>query len=552
MARGQQRGRREHVGRAAAAPRPKRPSAGPPAWSPWLVRAILFALPIAMAMSWHQSQLARNGETGFPMDDPYIHFQFARNLATGHGFSFNPDVPTPGATSPLWVVLLAAGRGLGMPLESLALGLGVLLGGVAAVLTFEVALAAALPLAACAIAGLLVAISGRMTWAALSGMEITLATALFLLLVRLQQSRLAGPVRGAVLGAVAGLAATARPEMTLLGPLIFGLEAWRLARDGAGRRALAVLAPLAAAFVVVLLPYTLFCLATTGRPMPNTYYAKGVIARASDVHLAHYRATYLPVMYQVAYHDNLAFALLLVPGLALWLMRSDRRVSMLVALWPVAFWLYSLVVFPRHFSASRYTIPLIPAFALVSIEAVAWALRRVRATIARRTIVATAAAVLALFALRSTGEYLPVYLSNVDNILSMQVRMGRWVARHLPPGARVAANDVGAITYYGGRFCIDTVGLVSPDAITHLLAWWKRHGTVFPEEALPSYFRVVKPDFCILFPAWYPNLTRAPWLRYIGEFDYANTTGGGDRLVAYRVIGTPVGPLDAEGAAPSH
>ncbi len=517
----------------------------------WGLRAVILLAPVVVAMVWSGAQLARNGEFGFPMDDPYIHFQFARNLSTGHGFAFNPDVATPGATSPLWVVLLALGHLTGVPLEPLAIGLGVLFAGGTALLTFETALTAGLPLALATCAGLATGIAGRLIWASLSGMEITLATLLFLLLVRLQQSRLAGPRRGFALGIVAGLAATARPEMTLLGPLAFAVEAWRLARGGAGRRALAELLPLAAAFVAVLLPYSVFCYTTTGRWLPNTYYAKGVIARASDVHLAHFRATYFPVMYQVAYHDNLAFALLLIPGFVMWLRNRARRDAWLVALWPLAFWAYSMVVFPRHFSVSRYTIPLIPAFALVSMEPLAWAIGRAGSAGVRRWAAVAAAVALTLAGLRSTAEYEPVFLSNVDNILSMQVRMGRWVAEHLPSGARVATNDVGAITYFGGRFCIDTVGLVSSDAITHMLAWWRTHGRVFPEDALPSYFRTAKPDYCILFPAWYPNLTRAPWLKYLGEFDYPNNTGGGDRLVAYRVIGTPVGPLDAEAAPPA-
>jgi len=40
-------------------------------------------------------------------DDAYIHLEFARSLATGHGFSFNGRV-VYGDTSPLWVFLLVA------------------------------------------------------------------------------------------------------------------------------------------------------------------------------------------------------------------------------------------------------------------------------------------------------------------------------------------------------------------------------------------------------------------------------------------------------------
>src|SRR5207244_3200218 len=272
----------------------------------WGARCLLFFLPLVLGLAWADRQVAQNGELGFPMDDPYIHFQFARNLATGHGFAFNPGEPTPGATSPLWVVVLALGRTLGAPIEPLALGLGVLLAGVVAVLTLEVGLAAGLPLALSACAGIAVGACGRLIWASLSGMEIALA----------------------------------------------------------------------------LLPYAVFCFATTGRLLPNTYYAKGVIGRASDPHLAHYRATYLPLAFQFAYHDNLSFAVLLVPGIVAWLARRARRDAALLAAWPLAFWAYSWVVFPRHFSVSRYSIPLIPALALFSMVPLAWLLVRLSGDVA--------------------------------------------------------------------------------------------------------------------------------------------------------------------------
>jgi hypothetical protein len=44
---------------------------------------------------------------GYVTDDSYIHFQFAKNLLRGEGFAFNAGSPTYGATSPLWVLLLA-------------------------------------------------------------------------------------------------------------------------------------------------------------------------------------------------------------------------------------------------------------------------------------------------------------------------------------------------------------------------------------------------------------------------------------------------------------
>src|SRR5512136_1664659 len=80
----------------------------------------LLALGVVLARQWQ----ATGGLSTVPLDDAYIHYRFAENLATGHGFAFNPDEPTPGSTSPLWVLLLAAGEivGLGAILASKLLG----------------------------------------------------------------------------------------------------------------------------------------------------------------------------------------------------------------------------------------------------------------------------------------------------------------------------------------------------------------------------------------------------------------------------------------------
>ena len=43
----------------------------------------------------------------------------------------------------------------------------------------------------------------------------------------------------------------------------------------------------------------------------------------------------------------------------------------------------------------------------------------------------------------------------------------------------------------------------------------------------------------MLFPEWYPDMTREPWLRKIYEIDYPSNTGGGSALVAYQVVGKP-------------
>ncbi|HEX6276789.1 MAG TPA: hypothetical protein VFZ53_27305, partial [Polyangiaceae bacterium] len=55
------------------------------------------------------------GEPSVPLDDAFIHFQYARSFWEGRGFAYTPGAePAPGATSLLWPLLLAVPYGLGL------------------------------------------------------------------------------------------------------------------------------------------------------------------------------------------------------------------------------------------------------------------------------------------------------------------------------------------------------------------------------------------------------------------------------------------------------
>ncbi len=70
-----------------------------------LVLAVYAAFMVAG--SWH-------GQPIMPLDDAYIHFQYARSIATGQPYAYNPGLPpTSGATSFLYPYILAIGYLIG-------------------------------------------------------------------------------------------------------------------------------------------------------------------------------------------------------------------------------------------------------------------------------------------------------------------------------------------------------------------------------------------------------------------------------------------------------
>src|SRR5947208_2828889 len=103
-----------------------------------LVVVLAAVLPLTLFVV-REHQIA--GAPGFPLDDSWIHLHFARNLAEGAGFSYNPGTPVAGSTAPLWTLLLAAGALLVGPSLALAKTLGVAATVVAGALTRRAALA---------------------------------------------------------------------------------------------------------------------------------------------------------------------------------------------------------------------------------------------------------------------------------------------------------------------------------------------------------------------------------------------------------------------------
>ena len=169
------------------------------------------------------------------------------------------------------------------------------------------------------------------------------------------------------------------------------------------------------------------------------------------------------------------------------------------------------------FQEGRYSIQLLPlAFLLVAVglDALPW----------RR---AAAVAVL-LAALMPLGRAADRYAWAVQNINAMQVHLGHWVNEHVPSTARIALNDIGAIAYVSRRPVVDLMGLVTPEIIPY-----RRQG----EAGVIRYMAERCPDYAIVFPAWFPQLTAQPGaLHPIYRVQLArNEVAGAAEMVVYRV-----------------
>src|SRR5213593_2217348 len=87
-----------------------------------LLLVVAVAVPLAVLLT---SERRIAGAAGFPLDDSWIHLHFARNLAEGAGFSYNPGAPVAGSTAPLWTLLLGGAFALAGPSVVIVKAIGV-------------------------------------------------------------------------------------------------------------------------------------------------------------------------------------------------------------------------------------------------------------------------------------------------------------------------------------------------------------------------------------------------------------------------------------------
>ncbi len=417
----------------------------------WWGGLVLVALTLAGVALFLRAQQAIAGNLwGVPLDDAYIHFRFAQNLASGHGFSFNPDHPVPASTSPLWVVLLAVPAAFGAPLWLTAKVYGVAFLAVSALLAWRLCMRLiGIPIVALA-AGALTALDGRLLWAAPSGMEVTLFAALSLAAFLARPDPDAAPSARPMLlvSALCGLATLARPEGLLLS-LVLAVDLWLRSRPPWGTLAASV-----ALYLVLVAPYGLFALLTTGHPLPTTFYAKAVGLGPDTPARA---LSYLAVLIFYVITSNLALLLAPVGAVALWRLRPEARA---VVAWPLLLMLEQSALSPVLYHFGRYVMPLQPFFAIWAAVGIA---RLTRPTPGRQSWLAMLPPLaLVIVAALPLGTWATLYGLSVRNIDDMQVAMGRWVRRHVPAGAPVATHDIGAIGYLSNHPVVDIVGLATP------------------------------------------------------------------------------------------
>ncbi|MFN8547593.1 MAG: hypothetical protein U0527_06380 [Candidatus Eisenbacteria bacterium] len=526
----------------------------------------LLALHLLLALLFLLSRASGTNSAlvGLPLDDGWIHLVYARSLAEHLALQYNPGQWETGMTSPLWCILAA-------PLVKLAL----LVGAPAplAVKLLSIATAWLTSLALFALgkkltssewaaygAALVPALEADFGFARVAGMEIWLAA--FLLVTALY---FVVTERWGWAGLALGLGLWSRPE-TALFALVLPL-AWvgarAITRQSMPRPldALRYAAPIAA-FALALVG---LCLAITGRPLPNTFYAKWSPVGQIDLSAwwGNVWVHFVRGSSFLRWGGGVALLAIAIARLARAREAEARSAGFCIAALGIGYPLLFALIESRNyifflpsptFAFHRYFLPvsvlphlLVGLGAGLGLEA----LFARRAPMASKTTKASAAARGATLPFGAAGTALAalglllsfasqpgrwisrvwLYSWNTRNIEDLQVKAARWLKENTAPDAVMALNDAGALRFLSGRNAVDLAGLN-----THELAG---------VNGLPaSTWKLLEArhvEWFAVMPFWYPQFSRIAAVSKVKEFvadhyTLKNNTGW-DQLVLYNAPG---------------
>jgi hypothetical protein len=475
------------------------------------VLALVPAITVAAAF-WVPARHASRGWFPSPLDDVYIHFDFARALATGHPFEWIPGQGySSGETAPLYAVILAFGHLVGFHGRWLGVWAAIVaVLCVASLVRSTARLVGPLPWYSTALLAVVPLSFGVVDWALFSGMEVApFAACLGAALLALDRARAPLGDRSItrqraqwLLGAWGVPLVLLRPEAVVL-VFVFAVVAARGAGARSGFAALfRVGVPGAVATLLVALANRL----GQGDPRSAGVQLKLLSSNPylSEVDRARVFVENLVTFYVKVLRGELAFvpaAALVVPLLGLVALASPRKRPLAAACLLGAFGWVLLVSWngnaPHH--NFRYYAPAILLLAI----AAALGLSILRG---RRTRFAGAIAGAAVIA--SAATTLPRQVEHfalaTGNIRDQHIELAERIAS-LPADARILVGDAGAIPFVSRRAAVDALGLGGYRGLPFAHA--AVHGEPATIELLERLAPADRPTHLALYPNWFRHTT---------------------------------------------
>jgi hypothetical protein len=432
------------------------------------------------------SRLFLSGFTGYTSDDSFITYRYARNLASGEGFAYNPGDRVQGTSSPLYTLVLSAvavtsGSSI-LPVASRLISL------TADVMSLIVlwSLLSSFSGHARFLVCLLFALYPKVVLIGISGMEASFTV--MMMLAALYFYREGNAYRAFLMFSLL-LLCRVDSAVWILVCMSWGI--WRTAKI-----------PLSAALTagITYAPWVLFSLFYFGSWVPHSIVAKSVSWNHLFATFDPLRIIlgYLPfqglqgVSFSIQELSAVFFLLPVISGLVIGLHRKD-----ILVVFPVFFVLYNLAFsFGRVLMTDWYYLPGYLAYFVTLGCTVDWLSRKRERSL--RGIFSspvlnffTVAVLLVLLFIGAVR-----WADNPAGLLLRQNRdLGVWLREHAEPGAHVFLEPIGYVGWESKLYIDDYIGLVSPAVVSYRRlhpgsdAWYM------------EYLRDKRPDY-LVFRNW--------------------------------------------------
>jgi len=275
--------------------------------------------------------------------------------------------------------------------------------------------------------------------------------------------------------------------LTLLGPILFVAlsteQTWRQRGEAFFKTLIG--------FGSLFLPYLLFNLALSGNPMPNTFYAK--------------QAEFAPFWQTLPFRERVkdylwpiiaSPFLVLIPAALIWLakrIRAQHWGALASLIWVSGYFAIYFARLPAY-QHGRYMIPALPVMYLWGILGLLEIVTSPKAN-RRLGFLWQVATVALCIGFEFTGARQNAY--DIYWIESEMVTTAQWIQQNVPPDARLAVHDIGALGFYVPNPLVDLAGLITPDVVPFIR----------DEGRLAGFLDSRSVDYLVSFPSLYPQLT---------------------------------------------
>ncbi len=455
-----------------------------------------------------------------PVDDAFITFRYARNLAAGQGFAYNAGHPVLGTTTPLFTLLLAAPKTLlpGIDLPWLAVLISAACDVVMIILLRRLVQSLTRSTSVATVIALAYLLNPVRIGVALGGMETSLvvlwlvATAeAYVARDRVQQAALFG-----------ALAALTRPDALVLPGLIFLYDI--VTRRRIPWKALGL-------FVMVLTPWLIFATAYFGSPLPLSITAK---TQAYFHHRAQALTTLMDfLVLRIPFHNDRIALAALGAGLAVLMLlyaagtraawRFQQRSAPLL-IYPPLYVLGLSVANPVIFV--WYFPPLLVFFDLIVLLGLAAVLQVARDR-QRQLIFAGMLGLGLIWQWRGVGDLVQRWPIDLRQRELAYERAAADLIGLVDVETTIALPEIGVFGYvFDQAYIIDTVGLVSPEAIPYLLKE-RVPGQEFNYAISPEVMLALHPAYLITLEIFArPTLLQSP--EFVQQYELIETFESSD------------------------